>query len=609
MKKKTDKPAREPVAISYVRFSSPEQRKGDSLRRQTEATEAWCQRNGMALDRDLSCKDEGRSAFHGRHRDDKAALGQFLKLAQGGKVPRGSYLLIENLDRLSREDEVPACHLLTSILMAGVKVVQLSPSEMVLTEKSNGWELMRAVMELSRGHNESEMKSKRALGNWEAAVRRAREGRIITLRLPAWVEVEGGAPRLVEARAAVVRRIFKLAAEGYGMASIVKKLNADKVPPFGACEADGEGRRKKTAAAPFGCGEWRTSYVRSILTDRRAIGELQPRDRARQAKGEPIKSYYPNVVSEQQFYSARVAVTARKNRGADAGATANRQGRIGVGVPNLFSGLLRDARDGSTYYVGQVVEGGAKTYRLLSKGAIEGQLPARTFSYAVFERALLSGLRELTPAQLFGAGGAAFDADAVRAELERVRAKKGELAAELLKGNVAVIAEVLRGLEAQEGELAARLEGAEEEAARPMAEVWRDATTLAGMLDKVPPAQREDVRLRLRSALRRAIDSVWLLVVPRGRVRLLECQVFFAGGEGAPYRRFLIAHRPAWKGRQGSKPAVTGVRTIKHPDAALAGVPLDVEDLRDRDQAGIVERFLAGLTPKEIDTVLSSSPR
>ena len=51
-------------------------------------------------------------------------------------VPRGSYLVVENLDRLSREDEVPATHLLTSILMQGVEVVQLLLAELILTGKS-----------------------------------------------------------------------------------------------------------------------------------------------------------------------------------------------------------------------------------------------------------------------------------------------------------------------------------------------------------------------------------------------------------------------------------------------------------------------------------------
>ena len=37
------------LAISYVRFSTIEQIGGDSVRRQTEATEAYCKGNGLTL--------------------------------------------------------------------------------------------------------------------------------------------------------------------------------------------------------------------------------------------------------------------------------------------------------------------------------------------------------------------------------------------------------------------------------------------------------------------------------------------------------------------------------------------------------------------------------
>src|SRR5262245_39625582 len=121
------------LAYSYVRFSSPEQAKGDSLRRQTEDARLWCERNNVRLDTSTTLHDLGKSAYTGAHRKnpDRHALAAFLRLVELGKVPRGTYFVIENLDRLSREEEVPACHLLTGILMAGVRVVQLKPSELI----------------------------------------------------------------------------------------------------------------------------------------------------------------------------------------------------------------------------------------------------------------------------------------------------------------------------------------------------------------------------------------------------------------------------------------------------------------------------------------------
>lgn len=101
---------RQSVAYSYVRFSTPEQRKGDSLRRQTEGAADWCKRNKVTLDTCKTLHDLGKSAFTGKHRTnpDRHALASFLALVQRGEVPHGSYLIIENLDRLSREHIQPA---------------------------------------------------------------------------------------------------------------------------------------------------------------------------------------------------------------------------------------------------------------------------------------------------------------------------------------------------------------------------------------------------------------------------------------------------------------------------------------------------------------------
>src|SRR5918993_3400646 len=84
-----------PVAFSYVRFSSPEQAEGDSLRRQTEAAAAWCKRNGYRLDTSTTLHDLGTSAFRGKHRADpeKNPLAAFLDLVGQRRVPAGSVLL------------------------------------------------------------------------------------------------------------------------------------------------------------------------------------------------------------------------------------------------------------------------------------------------------------------------------------------------------------------------------------------------------------------------------------------------------------------------------------------------------------------------------------
>src|SRR5215468_2983312 len=164
------------VAYSYIRFSTRERAKGDSLRRQCEAAQRWCERNKVRLDEALTFRDLGKSAYLGDHRKnpDRFALAAFLKLVQDGRVPRGSYLIIESLDRLTREHVRAGLTLLLGLIEAGVRVVQLSPSELVYDERSDEMGLMLAIVELSRGHRESKRKSDLVGPAWRAKKEAAR---------------------------------------------------------------------------------------------------------------------------------------------------------------------------------------------------------------------------------------------------------------------------------------------------------------------------------------------------------------------------------------------------------------------------------------------------
>lgn len=56
-----------PRAYSYLRFSTPEQSKGDSLRRQSAMARDYARRNGLDLDETLTFHDLGVSAFRGQN--------------------------------------------------------------------------------------------------------------------------------------------------------------------------------------------------------------------------------------------------------------------------------------------------------------------------------------------------------------------------------------------------------------------------------------------------------------------------------------------------------------------------------------------------------------
>ncbi len=78
-------------AYSYIRFSTPEQLKGDSLRRQLESSRKYALEHNLVLDESL--RDLGVSAFKGKNATE-GALKRFMELIDAGQVERGSILIL-----------------------------------------------------------------------------------------------------------------------------------------------------------------------------------------------------------------------------------------------------------------------------------------------------------------------------------------------------------------------------------------------------------------------------------------------------------------------------------------------------------------------------------
>ena len=60
-------------------------------------------------------------------------LGLFLKACQAGRIKKGSLLLVENLDRLSRNEAMKAINLIQQIVEAGVTIVTRIPERVINT--------------------------------------------------------------------------------------------------------------------------------------------------------------------------------------------------------------------------------------------------------------------------------------------------------------------------------------------------------------------------------------------------------------------------------------------------------------------------------------------
>lgn len=293
-----------PRAYSYIRFSNATQAAGDSYRRQREAAEAYCAQHGLELvdAKEYSFFDQGRSAYKARHLDDTGELARFLAFVQDGTIPKGSTLLVESLDRLSRERVKDALPRFLDLLNQGINVVTLADGRLY-TSAYNELDLIISIVQMSRAHEESATKGKRVSAAWRRKQDSARTDSLPIGKLcPLWLDYtpDGYVPN--PERVEVVQRIYKLAQDGYGHRAIAAQLNQSGVPSFSA--------DRKNAS-----GLWANSGIARMLSNRAVLGEYQPHqfiDGKRVPVGAPITGFYPPIITEDEFYAAQQAVSSRR---------------------------------------------------------------------------------------------------------------------------------------------------------------------------------------------------------------------------------------------------------------------------------------------------------
>ena len=276
-----------PIAYSYMRFSSGKQAKGHSIERQRQMAEDYIKENphlNLELDLTLNLTDRAVSAFSGKNMTD-GNLGKFFDLVYTGEIEAGSYLLLENLDRFSRDVAWKATHDLTTLVKGGIVVVTLSDNQIysdeTLSAEGGSFKLMQSVIGFMRANDESEQKSQRVGKAWRKKMLRVADGVQLTKRVPFWINKEDRTKSIAD-KVAIVRRIFKLSADGLGGQRITTILNEDGVAP-------------PTAKAT----KWGISSVKKVLNSESVIGVLNTADGVRH------EGYYPRVITEKLWIKTR----------------------------------------------------------------------------------------------------------------------------------------------------------------------------------------------------------------------------------------------------------------------------------------------------------------
>jgi DNA invertase Pin-like site-specific DNA recombinase len=367
-------------AYSYIRFSDPSQAQGDSYRRQLTDTVAYCKEEGLELvsDSDYTFFDKGISAYSGKLRDDDTELSRFLSLVKDGSIAPGSTLIIESLDRLSREHVKKALPLFMQLLSAGIRLHTLH-SRKTYTNEYDEFDLFASILEMSRSYRESLWKSQRIAARWQQKQEQARKGIPLGKTKPAWLDLvyaDGTTtPPANDPKAKaigyrendkveVVKKIFQHTLDGHGRNIVARMLNAESIPAF------------KTKNG------WGASTINQILNNEAVLGIYQPstkgEDGKRVPRGEPIADYYPQIIDRDMFERARAAVAGR-----DAGKARKQTPEFQV-----WQGIAKCALCGSplhSYSNGRKKEGKPPPRWMRCYNAKKGKCEAGSLSVAKLE--------------------------------------------------------------------------------------------------------------------------------------------------------------------------------------------------------------------------------
>ncbi|MGE8477809.1 MAG: recombinase family protein [Pseudomonas shirazensis] len=277
----------------YVRFSSTRQEDGSTRTRQNELIDAFVTKHGLDVDRHL--EDAGTSAHRGKNASAEGVLGQFLRQVRMGEIDKGSYLLIENFDRLSRDKIVRSNKIFSDLLYAGIKIVILDKNKIYDADNLDFGDWISALVEFERANAESERKSDFSSKAWKFNREKMRNGEIVTKKVPTWLKVENNAFVIDQAKVERINTLFKL--------SLSKGLQ--------------EATREYNDLYSEKLAIHQTQY---LLSNRKLIGEHSPQkihyDEGGQLKrkdeGDAIPNYYPVVVDEKLFYQVQEVIKSRR---------------------------------------------------------------------------------------------------------------------------------------------------------------------------------------------------------------------------------------------------------------------------------------------------------
>jgi DNA invertase Pin-like site-specific DNA recombinase len=334
--KMTDEQFQRPAYI-YCRYSSEMQSQGDSLRRQFQRCNEAIKKHNLYVKEQIT--DEAFSGFHGDNLIS-GKLKDFIDRAVAGDIEKDAFLIVENLDRITRLQPSKAVNVITQILSSGLEIYQTSP-ECLFTFKNKKDEAMTIIMITlfaQRAHEESDTKSYRIKEAWISRIERILKGeqKILMDKPPYWLDVvekdfdvNGVTKRLKcyevnKERTDEVLLVLEYL-KSMGIKESCKMMNA---------ESSGK--------------KWTVKAVQRLLESKTLYGELDLKLSVRedgkkdlQSRGLEMPQIYPPIISKPDFDEILELIKLR--------ASGRGGGRKSTQFHNIFAKILYCAHCGGAY--------------------------------------------------------------------------------------------------------------------------------------------------------------------------------------------------------------------------------------------------------------------
>lgn len=233
---------------------------------------------------------------------------------ENGEIERGDYIIVESIDRLTRQKLTDSVDLIQSILKKGVRLHTVFDNKTYsYDDPTRDLETLILVGVIAkRAHEESDTKSKRLKSAW-VKKRDAAESNVIGKRCPYGFRYDEKAKTfvIVEEEAAEIRHVFSLL-KHVGVLECIKTINQ------------------------YSKRRWTRTSVLHLINNRSPIGALRLQRRKEnggRVLDRYVPGYFPKIIEESDFDAAIAAMKTR--------STGQGQGRRTKHHFNIFRNAIQ----------------------------------------------------------------------------------------------------------------------------------------------------------------------------------------------------------------------------------------------------------------------------